>query len=192
MTLNHFKIAWRNMMKSKIFSFINIFGLAAGLACCMLISIYLLYETSYDRDQPDARHTYQIATQFIGMGRKFTLAATPAPMAAALVRDFPEIKAATRILSLSIFEEKIMLQYTAPDAAPLAFYEDKGFMADSNFFSFFSYPFIEGDPMTALRSPATIVISEAIAHKLFGNNAALGKVIKVSSSINGDHDFTVT
>ena len=98
MILNYFKIAWRNMMKSKAFSFINIFGLAAGLACCMLISIYLLYELSYDHDQPDAQHTYQIATEFNGMGRQFTLASTPAPMAAALVRDFPEVKAATRIM----------------------------------------------------------------------------------------------
>ena len=192
MVLSYFKIAWRNIMKSKAYSFINIFGLAAGLACCMLISIYLLYELSYDKGQPEAGQTYQIATQFTGMGRQFTLAATPAPMAAALVRDLPEVNAATRIMSMSLFEDKLMLQYTVPNAEPLAFYEDKGFMADSNFFSFFSYPFVEGDPTKALRSPATIVISTEIAHKLFGNGPAAGKVIKMSSMMNGDHNFTVT
>ena len=192
MILNYFKIAWRNIMKSKAYSFINIFGLSAGLACCMLISVYLLYEISYDSYQPEARNTYQIATEFTGMGRQFTLAATPAPMAAALVRDFPEVKAATRLMSMALFEDKVMLQYTAPNAEPVAFYEDKGFMADSNFFSFFSYPFIEGDAAMALRSPATIVISEDMALKLFGNDRAEGKVIKMSSRINGDHNFTVT
>ena len=192
MILSYFKIAWRNMMKSKAFSVINIFGLAAGLACCMLISVYLLYEISYDRDQPDAGNTYQIATEFTGMGRQFILSATPSPMAAALVRDFPEVKAATRLMSMALFEDKVMLQYTIPNGQPMAFYEDKGFMADSNFFSFFSYPFVEGDPTTALRSPATIVISSEIAHKLFGSSPALGKVIKMSSNLNGDHNFTVT
>jgi putative ABC transport system permease protein len=192
MILNYFKIAWRNMMKSKVFSLINIFGLAAGLACCMLISVYLLYELSYDKDQPEARNTYQIATEFTGMGRQFTLAATPEPMAAALVKDFPEVTAATRLLSMSLFEDKVMLRYLVPHGQPEAFYVDKGFMADSNFFSFFLYPFVEGDPATALRSPATMVISEEIAHKLFGSSPAIGKVIRVGSGVNGDHNFTVT
>ncbi len=192
MIFNYFKIAWRNMMKSKAFSFINIFGLAVGLTCCMLITIYLRYEWSYDSYQKDVKDLYQVETWFSMSGKQFTLAATPAPLAAAAVRDFPEIKEATRLMQLSLFEDKTLLQYRAPGVAPVSFYEGNGFMADSNFFHFFSYPFIEGDPATALQAPSTIVISEEIAHKFFGNSPALNKVIHVSSGTNGDNDFRVT
>ena len=192
MIFNYIKIAWRNMMKSKAFSFINIFGLAIGLTCCMLITIYLRYEWSYDSYQKDVRDLYEVVTQFSMSGKQLTLPATPAPLAAAVARDFPEVKEATRLMSLSLFEDKTLLQYKAPGAASLSFYEDKGFMADSNFFNFFSYPFIEGDPATALQAPSTIVISEEIAHKLFGSVAALNKVIHLSSGTNGDNDFRVT
>jgi putative ABC transport system permease protein len=192
MILNYFKIAWRNMMKAKVFSFINIFGLAVGLTCCMLITIYVRYEWNYDSYQRDARNIYEIATIFHSQGKDFKLASTPSPMAAAVQRDFPEVREATRIMPMSLFEDKTMLQYVVPGATPVAFYEDKGFLADSNFFSFFSYPFIEGDPNTALVRPTTIVLSEAIAHKLFGKDHALGKVVHMSSATNGDHDFTVT
>ena len=179
-------------MKAKAFSFINVFGLAAGLACCMLISIYLRYEWNYDSYQPDVKDMYEIATTFVRQGQTFKLASTPAPMAKAIQHDFPEVSEAMRIMSLSLFEDKTMLQYNVPGAAPISFYEDNGFLADSNFFHFFHYPFVEGKPGTALIQPATIVLSEDIAHKLFGNSPALGKVVHVSSSINGDHDFAVT
>jgi putative ABC transport system permease protein len=192
MVLNYFKIAWRNMMRNKAFSFINIFGLAVGLACCMLISIYLLFEWSYDSYQKDIKDMYQVETVFSMSGKQFTLAATPAPLAAALKRDFPEVGESTRLLQLALFEDKTLLEYTAPGAAPLSFYEGKGFLADSNFFRFFNYPFIEGDPTTALQQPSTIVISEEIAHKLFGNEPALNKVIKISSGTNGDNQYAVT
>ena len=97
-----------------------------------------------------------------------------------------------RILQLALFEDKTMLEYRKPGATTVSFYEDKGFMADSNVFQFFTYPFIEGDPNTALREPSTIVLSEEIAHKLFGNGPALNKMIHVSSGTNGDNDMTVT
>ena len=192
MLINYFKIAWRNMMKSKIFSFINIFGLAIGLTCCMLITVYLRYEWSYDSYQKDVSNLYQMETEFDMQGKKFTLTATPTPMAAQIVHDFPEVRQSTRLMPLALTEDKDLLQYQVPGAAPLSFYEDKGFLADSNFFQFFTFPFIEGDPATALVHPATIVICEDIAHKLFGDAPALNHVIHVSSGFNGDHDFTVT
>jgi putative ABC transport system permease protein len=192
MIFNYLKIAWRNMMKSKAFSFINIFGLAVGLTCCMLISVYLAYEWNYDGYQQDVGHLYQVETKFSMSGKEFTLAATAAPFAPAVARDFPEVKEALRILPLSLFEDKTMLEYKKPGATPVSFYEDRGFMADSNVFRFFSYPFIEGDPGPALRDPNTIVISEETAHKLFGNETALNKVIHISSGMNGDNDVRVT
>jgi len=192
MLTNFLKIAWRNLMKSKIFSFINIFGLAAGLTCCMLISIYLLHETSYDSYQKDVHRLYQMETAFsFGNGKEEVMPSTPFPMAPAMKRDFPEIEQSTRLVPLALFEDKTMLQYREGTAIPVSFYEDKGFLADSNFFQLFTYPFIEGDPNTALNQPGCIVLSEPIARKLFGPGPVVGKVIHVSSATNGDHDMTV-
>jgi len=191
MLLNYLKIAWRNLLKNKIFSFINIFGLAAGLTCCMLISVYLLYEFSYDRYQPDVKNVYQMATTFLMNHKDFILPDVPAPMASAIKKEFPEVLQYTRVMKMSLFEDKTMLQYRAPGAAPISFYENRGMMADSAFFRMFAYHFIEGNPMNALDMPNTAVLSEEIAHKLFGNSPALGKVIHISSGTNGDHDFTI-
>src|SRR5579859_1300126 len=111
MFLNYFKIAWRNLMKSKIFSFINIFGLAAGLTCCMLISIYLLHEVSYDSYQKDVKRIYQVETAFSFQNKEQVMPATPWPMAPTMKRDFPEIEQVTRLLALALFEDKTLLQY---------------------------------------------------------------------------------
>ena len=97
-------------MKSKAFSFINIFGLAIGLTCCMLITVYLRYEWNYDSYQKDAGNVYQLETEFNMQGKKFVLPATPTPMAAQTVRDFPEVRQATRLMPLSLLEDKDLLR----------------------------------------------------------------------------------
>jgi putative ABC transport system permease protein len=192
MLFSYFKIAWRNMMKNKAFSFINIFGLSAGLACCMLISLYLLDEWNYDGYQKDAKDIYQVGTVFIMQHKESLWSSTPAPMAAAVQREFPEVQQTTRLMRLAMFEDKTLFRYDKPGAAPVSFYEPNGFLADSIFFRMFTYHFIEGDPNTALMSPATVVISEEMAHKLFGSSPALNKVVHISSNTNGEHNFTVT
>ncbi|MGN6602435.1 MAG: ABC transporter permease [Ginsengibacter sp.] len=191
MVKNYIKIAWRNLMKNKVFSFINIFGLCAGLVCCMLISLYILNETSYDKYQKDADDIYQVGTTFIMQGQEKKGATTPAPMVAAMQQDFPEVQLTTRMMGL-FAEDKTLLQYHEKDGATKSFYENKGFLADSTFFRMFTYNFIEGNPATALNEPRTIVLSEEFAHKLFGNQPALNKMVHVSSSTNGDYDFQVT
>jgi putative ABC transport system permease protein len=188
---NYFKIAWRNLMKSKIFSSINIIGLSVGLTCCMLITLYILNETSYDRYQKNADNIYQLGTEFIGLGNFKKLPNTPAAMGEMMKQNFPEIQQTTR-LSRLFSEDKTLLQYTAKSGETKSFYETKGLMADSTFFRIFTYNFVEGNPATALDNPNTIVINEEIAKKLFDNEPALNKVIHVSSSTNGDHDFLVT
>jgi putative ABC transport system permease protein len=115
---------------------------------------------------------------------------TPAPMAAAMKQEFPEIEETTRLLQL--FEDKTFLQYMPDEGETKSFYETNGFAADSTFFRLFSYQFIEGDPYTCLNAPNTVVINEEIANKLFGNKPALNKIIKISSNTNGDTSFTVT
>lgn len=178
-------------MKNKIFSFINILGLSTGLACCMLITLYILNETSYDQYQKNADRIYQVGTEFQGLGNFKKLPNTPAAMGEIMKQVFPEIEQTTRLMRL-FNEDKTLLQYRLSNGNEKSFYETKGYLADSTFFRMFTYHFIEGNPSTALSNPNTIVLSEEIAKKLFGNEPALNKVIHVSSSTNGDHDFLVT
>lgn len=178
-------------MKNKVFSFINIFGLSAGLVCCMLISLYILNETSYDKYQKNSGDIYQVGTEFIGLGNFKKLPNTPAAMGEMLKETFPEVIQSTRLTGL-YSEDKTLLQYDQKNSSTKSFYETKGFLADSTFFRMFTYNFIEGNPATALNNPNTIVLNEEIAKKLFGNEPAINKVIHVSSSTNGDHDFLVT
>jgi len=191
MIKNYLKIAWRNLMKNKVFSLINIVGLSTGLACCMLISLYILNETSYDRYQKNADNIYQVGTEFRGVGDIKKLPNTPAAMGEIMKSVFPEIQQTTRLVRL-FGEDKTLLQYTPPNNAVKSFYETKGYLADSTFFRMFTYNFIAGDPSTALSNPNSVVLSEEIAKKIFGNQPALHKIIHISSSTNGDHDFEVT
>src|SRR5450432_3461541 len=151
---NYFKIAWRNLMKNKMFSFINVFGLSAGLACCMLISLYILNELSYDKYQKNADDIYQLGTTFIQQGEEHSNTHTPAYMAQAMQYDFPEIEQSTRLMPL-FAEDKTLLQYHGNNNNLKSFYETKGFLADSAFFRMFTYNFIEGNPATALNNSNT-------------------------------------
>ncbi|KAA9035511.1 FtsX-like permease family protein [Ginsengibacter hankyongi] len=188
----YLKTAWRNVLKSKLFSIINVIGLSVGLTCCMLITLYIINETSYDSYQKNAANIYQLGTEFVGLGNFKKLPNTPAPMAEMMKANFPEIKQTTRVTAL-YGEDKTLLQYQQRPGEPMkSFYETKGLLADSTFFRMFTYNFIEGDPQTALNNPNTVVLSDDIANKLFGNEPALNKVIHISSSTNGDHDFLVT
>ena len=191
MIRTYFKIAWNNLRKNKVFSFINIFGLAAGLACCMLITLYIRNEVSYDKYHKHAADIYQLGTNFIREGKETKMSGTPAPVAQAMQFEYPEIEQTTRLLAL-FNEDKTLFQYNEKNAAPQSFYETKGYIADSSFFRVFTYDFLEGNPATALNEPRTVVLSEEIARKIFGNQPALNKLLHISSGTNGDYDFMVT
>jgi putative ABC transport system permease protein len=191
MIRNYLKIAWRNLMKNKIFSFINVFGLAIGLTCCMLISLYLYNELSYDSYHKNANRIFQLGTTFVKEGKEDRTANTPAPMAQAMQMDFPEIERATRLLKM-FADDRTLFQYTEPDGNRKSFFETKGFVADSTFFQVLTYKFKEGDPATALMNPNSVVINEATAGKIFGKESPINKTIFISSSTIGDGDFKVT
>lgn len=187
---NYLKVAWRNLMKSKIFSLINIIGLSVGLTCCMLIAIYLANEVSYDKYHKNIDRLYQLGTVFVKDGKDEKTPNTPAPMANAMKLEFPEIAETARLMGL-FAEDKTLLQYKS-DAEIKSFYETKGYIADASFFNMFTYNFIEGKASTALQEPNTIVLSEEIAKKFFGNEPALGKLIHINSNTNGEYDFKVS
>ncbi len=192
MIRNYFKIAWRNLMKSKFFSFVNIFGLSVGLACCMLIALYLNYETSYDGYQKNVNNLYQVGTSFVAKGIKDDpIPFTSPPVAAAMKREFPEVQDCTRLLGL-MGDEKVLVQYSPANGDKKSFLEKNGFLADPSFFRMFTYNFTEGKADNALDNPNTIVISEDMASRIFGREPALNKVLHVSSNMNGEQDYKVT
>ena len=188
---NYLKIAWRSLMKNKVFSFINIFGLSVGLTCCMLITIYLYHEVNYDKYHKHIDQLYQLGTTFVGDGKESNTPNTPAPMAAAMQKEYPEIVGTARLMAL-FGDDKTLLQYRPVNEEARSFYEKKGYLADSSFFTLFNYHFIEGNPVTALQEPNSLVLSDEIAKKFFGNQPALNKVIHINSNTNGEYDFKVT
>jgi putative ABC transport system permease protein len=100
MIRNYLKIAWRNLMKNKVFSFINIFGLSVGLTCCILISLYIYHEVSYDRYHENGNRIFRLGTTFIDQGVEERGSTTSAPLGKMLQEEYPEIAASTRSLQL--------------------------------------------------------------------------------------------
>jgi putative ABC transport system permease protein len=192
MLKNYLTIAWRNLMKNKVFSFINITGLSVGLACCMLIVLYIYNELAYDSYHKDIKRLYQVGGVFITDGKEDRFPCSPAVTAQNMKQDFPEIEQTARMVTFHFFGEyKTLLQYTRPDGTVISFYQTKGSAADNSLFHLFDYRFTEGNG-SPLSQPNSIVISTEVARKIFGREPALNKVIRVSSSINGAHDCLVT
>jgi putative ABC transport system permease protein len=190
MFTNYIKLAFRSLRKNKAFTLINIFGLAIGLTCCMLISMYLYKEFSYDKHQKLGDRLYQVGTLSIQEGKESRYSTTPAPLAPTMQKEFPEIESTTRLLKL-FQDDKTLFQYHDGNEIR-SFYETNGFMADSTFFRLFTYNFKEGNNATALDEPNSIVISEEIEKKIFGKEPALNKIIHVNSTTNGVTDMKVT
>lgn len=179
------------MMKNKFFSIVNIFGLSVGLTCCMLIALYLHYETSYDSYHKNIGNLYQVGTMTILKDVKPDKSPfTSPPVAAALKQEYPEIAECTRLLNLFTDKENLV-QYTPPAGDKRSFLEGHGFLADASFFKMFDYDFIEGNS-NALNEPNTAVLSESMAKKIFGNESPVNKVLHVTSNMNGDNDYKVT
>ena len=172
MLKNYFKIALRNLWRNKAFSAINIFGLATGIATCLVILMYVQNELSYDRFNKKADRMVRVI--FIGQvqGEKMREASVMPPVAKTLLADYPEVEEATRLKSAG---------------SPTIVYGDKTFkegsvaFVDSNFFNVFTLPLIAGDKRTALLEPNTLVITKAMAKKYFGNEDAIGKILFIKS-----------
>ncbi len=167
---NYFKIALRNMKKHKSFSFINISGLAIGIACFILIILYVRYEFSYDCFHENADNIYRVGLQDnIKLQKSNYFAVTEAPLGPTLMKDFPEVLNATRLRgpkdNLIQFKEKR--------------YYESGIYADEHFFEVFSFHMISGDKRTALKEPFSIVVSEKFAQKFFGSENPLGKIMVI-------------
>ena len=185
MLKNYFKIALRNLRKNTAFSFINIFGLAVGLASCLLIMLYIFDESSYDRHQKDGNRLFRIATV---SNKAETWAAASAPLAFALKTNLPEVEQATRLMTFPDIAKMLLKNENGSDKKQ--FFESNGYYVDSTFFQIFTYKFIYGNAATALNEPNSIVLSENISHKFFGNTNPVGKPLSINTPF-GEFNYTV-
>ena len=177
MIRNYIKVAIRNLLRQKVFSFINIFGLALGISCTALIGMWVNDELSYDRFHKDYDRMYRITATLPEM--KVHAAVSPAPLGMAVKNEIPEVEEVVRI---SDFNRDLV------QVGDVKFEEKAILYADSNFFKVFTFPFIKGDRENALLNPEGIVITEAMAMKYFGSTDVLEKTIRK----NNKDDFTVT
>ncbi|MEJ8820212.1 ABC transporter permease [Lacibacter sp. H407] len=174
---NYLKIAWRNLLKNKTFSLINIAGLASGLACFILITLYIIDELSYDRFHEKADRIYRVHSDIRFGGTDMSLAVTSDPMGATLKKDYPQVEQFTRIYASegSKLFKKENVYIT----------EDRVVFADSTLFDVFTLPAIAGNTKTALHEPNTVVINESTAKKYFGSvEAAMGKTMECNDERN--------
>lgn len=189
---NYLKIAWRNLLSSKLFSFINVFGLSVGMTCCMLLLLYILSETSFDKHQEHANDLYLLRSENVqSNGEKMDNPRAPAPYAQAVKAEFPEVVQVSR-LWMNFLEDKTLLKVAQPGKQEKAFYETKGVHVDSTFFDVFTYQFVEGDAKTSMNDPHSVVLSEEVAQKLFGNESALNQTIRIGGRSGNNEDFKVT
>ena len=168
MVKNYLKIAFRTLRKHKGYAFINVTGLAVGLACCLLILFYVQDELSYDRHFPEAERIYRVTLQESTEGRSVQRAATPPALAPTLMREFAEVQRAVRFS-----------KFTSPTLriGERTFYDVRYSTADDGFFDIFRLPFVWGDPATALDEPNSIVLTRTAAKTYFGDVNPLGQRI---------------
>jgi putative ABC transport system permease protein len=173
---NYLKIAFRNLIRHKGFSFLNITGLAIGMVCTILILFWVQHELSYDRYHKNGKKIYRIL-QHIQYAEVVTWAINQGPLGPALKEEIPEIEEQARFCFTQWrmkYDDKIFVEL--------------GGYADPTLFKMFTIPFTQGDPKTALADPRSVVMTEQMAQKMFGDENPIGKTIHVGK----DYDFKVT
>jgi putative ABC transport system permease protein len=165
---NYFKIALRNLSKHRFYSLINVVGLATGVAACLVISLFILNELSYDSHHVNSDRIYRLNFEIKFGNLDYNMAVTPAPAADAILHDYPEVEAAARIRTQGTYLVRKDKE---------SFREGNVAFADSSFFKVFTIPFLYGDQARALTEPNTIVISRKIADKYFPNENPVGQTL---------------
>ncbi|MCJ7679274.1 MAG: ABC transporter permease, partial [Candidatus Aminicenantes bacterium] len=180
MMKNYFRTAWRNLRRQKFHSFINVFGLAAGITCTLLITVFVAHELRFDRHHEKSDRIYRIGNQF-GRGIENRGAYSVPPLAAALLDDFQEIEQAVRI---SPWERHFLIS-----AGDKQFLEKGLIFADRSFFDVFTIPVVSGNLQTALTNPDSVVLTRSASSKYFGTVDPLGKHLTLKEL---KKDFLIT
>ncbi len=172
MLRNYLTIALRNLRKQRFYAGINVLGLSLGIASFLLILLYVVDELRYDRFYPQAENIFRIGSLDNTLGENDRMALTADAVAGGIQREFPEVEATARLYrawETVHFQDKTFVEY--------------GWQyVDSSFFSVFGYELLEGNPITALRAPHTVVVTKSAAWKYFGNDSALGKTLLVGKA----------
>lgn len=180
MWYNYLKLAIRNLQRNKSFVAINILGLSIGIATCLLILLYVQHEWSYDRFNEKADRIVRVVFKGNVQGEKLNEAHVMPPTAGALKADFPEVQEATRLRDQG---------YPRLIVGDKVFKDSRLAFVDPNFFQVFTLPFLRGDALTALSEPNTVVISETLAARYFGNDDPIGKTVRGK---DWDETFKIT
>ena len=165
----YFKIAYRNFLNQKAYTFINVAGFSVGLTCSILIGLYAWNELSYDRFHLNADRIYRVCFSLKLGDNTVAGPITAAPTAEVLVKDYPEVEKAVRIWK----NENQAIEYDNK-----LYYEDRYFYADPDIFNFFTFQFLQGAQANALNLPNTVVVSESAARRYFGDANPIGKMLK--------------
>ncbi len=175
---NYLKIALRSLGRNKLYSLLNIFGFALGMACCLVIMLWVYHQWSFNRFNAHLDRSYRLLRTEQLTNEIITLSALPGPLGKALKEDIPEIEHIAHTLSA----ENVLI------AGDKSFHEE-GTYANSDIFAVFSFPIVVGNPATALDQPSSIALSESLAQKLFGSANVLGATVRLEY---GKTDFKVT
>jgi len=170
---NYLKIAFRNIRRYKVFSSINILGLTLGLACCIFIMLWIFDELSYDRFHVDSKSLFRVEEKIHYSGKTFNSMATSPAVAPALKKGFPEIIDAVRYDPV----KNILVKYNDK-----MFYEPDIVTAEPSFFKLFSFKFINGDIKSVFDNPNSVVITQDIAQKYFGDEDPINKILIFDNS----------
>jgi hypothetical protein len=178
MIKNYLKVAFRNLWKNKGFSFINIIGLSIGMASAILILLWIKSEASYDGFHVKRDRIYEAWNRAVFSGELHCWNTTPRVLAGAMKKDLPEVEHAVRVdwnnrRLFSMGDKRLMAE---------------GSVVDSIFLRVFTFPLLEGDPLTALNDGHSILLTRSLATSLFGKAEAMGKVIRLDNKDN----YTVT
>lgn len=179
MIKSFFRIAIRNISRNKVFTFINVAGLAVGLAASLLILLWVQDEFSYDKFNTNAENIYRVEEDQLYSGEIYHVTVTPHPSGPVWKEKIPEIKEQTRINRLP------RLLFRQEDKV---FFESSVVAADSGLLKMFTFPMLMGDPGTALNSPHSIVLTEKLARKYFGKTNPVGKAL----TLENKYQFMVT
>ncbi len=174
MVINFFKIAWRNLLKNKSFSFINISGLAIGMATATLILLWIQHEVSYDNFHEEKDRLYQVWNRYTTDGKTGCWNHTPKPMATAISQDYPEVEGTARVNFLP------PVKIASGDKQ---FY-GRGRIVDSSFLKMFTFPVVKGNMVTPLNDVSSIVLTENLAKSIFGDDDPIGKILKLDNTDN--------
>lgn len=171
---NYFKTSFRKIKRQKIFSFINIAGLAVGLACCAVIILYVVNELTYDTFHKDTDRIFRINTFQVNQVGEFYMATSPGPLGPMLKSNFPQVEEATRVVPPFENPDNVLVVQKNK-----RFFETRVFFVDNSAFRIFHMPFLKGSPEQALTRPHTVVLTESTAEKYFNEEDPLGRILQI-------------